>query len=185
LAAVAAAATFEAALRHAVPAVRQASRIGAVVVVALLVVIVVVPDAITAKRAAAPGSPVAPSLLQLTGLREDDGLEGAVSALRPEQWSAVFVIDVPWTALHHPFAERADHVAWALTTLQAPLEGWVGVLEGSNATVVHVEATALSPALLRTYADCVQATSGDYVVLDAARCPGRLEQLRREVGDGY
>lgn len=178
LAALAAAVALGEAARQAAPSVRAAGRGVAAALAVLLLATALVPDTLAPKQAVAPASPPAASLGQLGAALRGDPLEDAVAAVREGQWGVVFLVDVPWFHVHHPFAERAGAVGWSYTGVSIPLAEWAHAVEGSDVTVLLKVDRPFNLALREAYADCVQHEDAQYVLLEGPRCPDRLEALR-------
>lgn len=176
---VGAAVALEEAGGHAHGAVRASGRAATAALAAILVVLVVVPNTVLAKEVAAPAQPPPASLGQLAAELHGDALADAVAAIRDDQWDVVFLVDVGWYHVDHPFAQRAEAVGWSYTGVSIPLEEWSRAVEGSSVTVLATTDRPLNAALRSTYADCVQAVAGGFVVIEGTLCPGRGAALRR------
>lgn len=115
-----------------------------------------------------------PALARVAG----DGLDGVRGELGPAPWGTVFLVDVDWRLVPHPFADHAELVGWSYTTVSIPLDEWVHAVEGSGHTVLAKEGRPLNVALRSAYAECVVHEDERYVVLDGACTPGHGDAFR-------
>jgi hypothetical protein len=179
---VGAAIALDEAGRHASGAVRASGRAATAALAVALLVLAAVPNTVLAKEVAAPAGRPPASLGQLSGELHGDALADAVAAIRDDQWDVVFLVDVGWYHVDHPFAQRAGAVGWSYTGVSIPLDEWTRAVEGSSVTVLATTDRPLNVALRSTYADCVQANPGGFLVIDGPLCPGRGAQLRQALG---
>jgi hypothetical protein len=119
----------------------------------------------------------------------DAELRGLLEHMGPGPYGELFLMDVGWFYLYHPFSSSARLVRFAYSdrvdTFAQDPRAIAYFVEQAEATIVWRTDRPLSLALLEVYEDCQAYENASYVVLRAQPCVGRGDQFDARVGRSW